>query len=265
MVKVRQDMTGWKMWEHGVPDSRLTIIKQTDDYINPKGIHDARWLCLCQCGNQVVARGHALKNGHTKSCGCLHKEMASQLYKTNKKKLPKYELNLYDEYGFYGVGYCVNTNSKFYFDMNDYNLIKDYCWDEQLDSRSNYKTVVAKVDKTNKHISMHQLLGCKGYDHEDRNPLNNRRYNLRPATSVQNSQNKKLMSNNTSGVTGVSWNKKINKWSAYVTINKTLVNLGYFENKDDAIKARLKAEAEYYKEFAPQKHLYYEYGITVQN
>ena len=29
--------------------------------------------------------------------------------------------------------------------------------------------------------------------------------------------------------------------------------------------ARLKAEIEYYKEFAPQKHLFEEYGITVQN
>lgn len=263
MVKVKVDMTGWKMCEHGVPDSRLTVIKQADDYINPKGVHDAQWLCLCECGNQVIVRGYALKSGRTKSCGCLHKEMASQLHKTNKKKLPKYELDLQDEHGYYGIGYCVNTNSKFYFDMNDYDLIKDYCWDEHCGNKSDYRIVVAKINGTNKHISMHQLLGCKGYDHEDRNPLNNRRYNLRPATAVQNSLNRKLMSNNTSGVTGVSWNKGVNKWVAYVTINKTLVNLGYFEVKDDAIKARLEAEVKYYGEFAPQKHLYEQYNVAI--
>ena len=31
MVKTKEDMTGWNMWEHGVPDSKLTVIKQTDD------------------------------------------------------------------------------------------------------------------------------------------------------------------------------------------------------------------------------------------
>ena len=30
------DMTGWVMKEHGIPDSRLTVIKRTEDYIAPK-------------------------------------------------------------------------------------------------------------------------------------------------------------------------------------------------------------------------------------
>lgn len=28
MANITEDMTGWKMWEHGVPDSRLTVIKK---------------------------------------------------------------------------------------------------------------------------------------------------------------------------------------------------------------------------------------------
>ena len=39
MVKVKIDMTGWKMWEHGVPESRLTVIKQVNDYVTPQGVH----------------------------------------------------------------------------------------------------------------------------------------------------------------------------------------------------------------------------------
>lgn len=34
-----------------------------------------------------------------------------------------------------------------------------------------------------------------------------------------------------------------------------MIHLGYFDNKDDAIKARLYAEQKYFKEFALQKHL----------
>lgn len=36
MVKVRKDMTGWNMWEHGVLDSKLTVIKQAEDYVSNK-------------------------------------------------------------------------------------------------------------------------------------------------------------------------------------------------------------------------------------
>ena len=32
------------------------------------------WLCNCECGTERAVVGHQLKNGVSKSCGCLHKE-----------------------------------------------------------------------------------------------------------------------------------------------------------------------------------------------
>lgn len=75
-VKPKEDMTGWVMSEHGVPDSRLTVIKQVDDYIFPKSQKRlARWLCECSCNdhNKVITISTKLKNGEIKSCGCLKK------------------------------------------------------------------------------------------------------------------------------------------------------------------------------------------------
>ena len=38
--------------------------------------------CLCSCGNNKKVRKGALVSGHTKSCGCLHKEQATRLGKS---------------------------------------------------------------------------------------------------------------------------------------------------------------------------------------
>ena len=62
---------------------------------------------------------------------------------------------------------------------------------------------------------------------------------------------------------GVGWHKKSSKWQARININKVQETLGMFSSKEDAIKARLMAEQKYYGEFAPQKHLFEQYGIGV--
>ena len=56
----------------------------------------------------------------------------------------------------------------------------------------------------------------------------------------------------------------MNQWQVYISINKQRTHLGYFDNKEDAIKTRLKAEIKYYGEFAPQRHLFEQYNIDVQ-
>jgi len=47
----------------------LTVV---EDAGNHKQGH-SQWLCQCDCGNGVVVVGSSLKNGHTKSCGCLYR------------------------------------------------------------------------------------------------------------------------------------------------------------------------------------------------
>jgi hypothetical protein len=44
-------------------------------------------------------------------------------------------------------------------------------------------------------------------------------------------------------------------------VNRKQIRLGCFSDKIDAIKARLKAEKEYFGEFAPQQHLFEQYEV----
>lgn len=257
MVKVREDMTGWVMTEHGVPNSRLKVIKQVEDYVSPTGQHQARWLCECSCKehNKVTVTSNKLKRGDVMSCGCMSKEKSSQRWKD------RHLTNAYDLSGDYGIGWTSNTNKEFYFDLEDYDKIKDIYWHEHFNK--SYSILVGRDITTGKNVKMHILLGYRGYDHIDRNALNNKKDNFRQATKQENARNHSLAKNNTSGFIGVSWDKQCLKWSAYIIINKKHKRIGRFEDKNDAIVARLEAELKYFgAEFAPQRHLFEEYGIT---
>ena len=180
------------------------------------------------------------------------------------KQYNQYMLNLKDEYGTYGVGYCSNTRREFYFDMNDYDKIKNYCWIETMkDDR--YSIPMARDINTGKLIKIHYIVADKFFDHVDRNPFNNRKYNLRPATPTENARNHKLRNDNKSGFIGVIWDKENNKWLSYIRVDKKHKNLGRFDNKEEAIKARLEAERKYFGKFAPQIHLFEEYGIVIED
>ena len=253
MVKVKEDMTGWIMSEHGFPNSRLSIIRQAEDYITPQGLHYAQWWCSCSCGNSgnFIRKGADIRCGDVQSCGCLRVD--------THKKYNRVVLNLEDEYGEYGIGYCSNTDNEFYFDMDDYDKIKEYCWYE-VDC-GEYHTMEAYEKTTQSQIKMHWLIVGKHYDHADRNPFNNRKYNLRKATVAQNSANRRILKRNTSGFIGLCWEEKRNKWKTSICVNNKRINLGRFDNKEDAIRARLRAEKEYFGEFAPQQHLFNEYDI----
>ena len=254
MVKVRKDLTGKTF-------GRLTVLRQVDDFVLPDGRHRAQWLCECSCAqhNTVVVVGDRLKSGMTKSCGCISKELASQQLQNNRK-YNAYDPVVYcDEYGEYMIGYCSNTNNKFYFDAEDYELIKQYCWRENV-SRKYHELTTRNITSTKhlystQNIRFSKIINCENYDHIDKNPLNNRKYNLRQCTFRENMYNRGIRNDNTSGVTGVYFEKQSNKWKAQITSDGIKKYLGRFDNKDDAIKARLLAEQKYFKDFAPQKHL----------
>lgn len=86
-------------------------------------------------------------------------------------------------------------------------------------------------------------------DHINGSRSDNRWANLRQATRAQNGSNLKLKTNNTSGYSGVSFEKIGNKWVAYINISGRKVSLGRYDIKEDAISARKTAEINFFGEF----------------
>ena len=77
--------------------------------------------------------------------------------------------------------------------------------------------------------------------------------NLRLATSSQNMWNSCKPKTNTSGLKGVHWHKRDQKWQAEIQIFGKKKHLGYFSTKEDAYAARLEAEKIYHGEFVPSE------------
>lgn len=90
-------------------------------------------------------------------------------------------------------------------------------------------------------------------DHIDGDRSNNRLNNLRVTKKLKNPINCKKYKNNKSGVIGVYWNSRLEKWCASIGINKKIIHLGVFEVFEDAVEERLKAEKEYFGEFKRDK------------
>jgi len=52
---------------------RLTVVREATQ----GGWKEIRWLCRCDCGSTVIARGSSLRRGCPRSCGCLSREVTA--------------------------------------------------------------------------------------------------------------------------------------------------------------------------------------------
>jgi len=293
----RRDLTGQTF-------GNLLVIKE-DKIIK----HKKYWLCECQCSNKTIKSVETshLKNGHTKSCGCLPrpnklneiigkqfgklivlrkdetkdninfvicqcncknktiKSIRIKDLKSGKTKscgclVKKY--NTYDLSNKYGIGYTTNNN-EFYFDLEDYEKIKNYCW---FFDKKGY--VVTKKDEKTIRLQRY-LFNIEEFlikvDHINHNLKDNRKCNLRIVNDSKNNMNKKLAKNNTSGVKGVNWHNRDSIWESSITYNKQRIYLGRFRNFKDAVRIRKEAEEKYQREYAYDKSIIRNQDIKMEN
>lgn len=223
-----KDLTGQRF-------GRLTVVSLDDTpYISPGGKKTRRWLCRCDCGNEVVVLQNALtsQNG-TRSCGCSRKETArkhginltgqrfGRLLVLGEAELEKPERNRTRR------GWRCRCD----------------CGKEVVVTR---KTILSGV----------QSCGCLLSETARKKVVEENTLRFYDGTMIPAIRpDRPLNKNNTSGVKGVHWNKAERCWVARIGFRGKTIMLGRFKRIEDAEKARKEAEEKYYK---PVLEEYYE-------
>lgn len=249
----------------------------------------AIWKFKCDCGNTVYIAKYNVIRGKT-HCGCLDKSRENRtcdVCGSENKVTLRFGRLLCHKHNLqmsrYGKTFrTVYDPNEFHFYCNECHILmynkngdlKDVCIIDREDYTKvkNMKWYISCGYPTTKYFDgfstriSRYLLNYNGenhIDHSNGNILDNRKCNLRIATSNQNAANqqKKVRNCKLIGVNYNKWNGDF-KWIPKIMVNYKNIWLGAYDDKEEAIKARLVAENKYFGEFAPQKHLFEKYGIV---
>lgn len=142
-------------------------------------------------------------------------------------------------------------------DPEDVGQVTRYSWHALRRGHTRYAkaTLRSAEDPKGGTILMHRLIlgvvdpGIQ-VDHRDGDGLNNRRSNLRICSREENLRYTRLRSDSRTGLKGVGFNARLNRYHARIFVNKKSVYLGSFETAEEAHAAYCRAAEIHYREFA---------------
>lgn len=190
----------------------LTAIRDTGKRY--KGL--SVWHCQCDCGNTCEVTTNHLRTGHTTSCGCAK----GQREDLTGKRFGRLVVQEY-------IGR-----------KNGYTLWKCAC--------DCGNSIVTSAHS----LKMGRTKSCGCLNTETRSQSAYSRFGFVDGTSLVGiSDKRRLNKNNSSGVRGVTFDKKRNKWVAQITFQRKNYYLGRYDTKEEAIAARKAGEEKYYGKY----------------
>ncbi|MCL2355717.1 MAG: AP2 domain-containing protein [Defluviitaleaceae bacterium] len=209
-----RDLTGKKF-------GKLTVLKKSD--VKKRGRN--MWDCICDCGNKATVLGANLEKGVTKSCGCLSKVPHEHMLGKKFGRLTVVRMSNIKKYG-YTAWECICE-----------------CGNETIVSG----TILRQGDTLS--CGCLRTEACQRGIVKARTKLDSTRVDGVLTAALD----KKMLKNNKSGVKGVCFANKAQKWLAAIGINNKQIRLGAFDNFEDAVEARKKAEEKYFKPFLDKR------------
>lgn len=243
ILKVNDNLTG-------INFGFLIAIKQNGEkqyrhYVSPL------WLCKCKlCNKEINVSAQRLISGKSKSCGCLMHTRLYSIYHGMKCRV--YGTHKYHEY-YKDINICQEWLNDF---MNFYNWSIDNGYQDNLsidriDGNKDYCPENCRwaTNKEQQNNTSYNIYG--EIDGEKFTPQQiSKKYNIsiytiysRIERGLKNCELISSIEPNKTGVVGVSYNEKYNKWNAYLTYN----GKHYFkwcDNKEEAVKYRKQFESD---------------------
>jgi hypothetical protein len=216
-------------WESIVGNkyNRLTVLSVVGRDKNNKYIVE----CICECGNKIITSGTSVKLGKAKSCGCYQKEMARKAKTTHglvyhplhttwmniKQRCSNENKHDYKWYGGSDIGICEEWKDDF---KNFYNWCISNGWKEGLE-----------IDRINNE-EWYSPENCQWITQQKNKECGKRRFS----------------NYNTTGYTGITKDKKHEKYISAISYNGIKYYLGYFSDINDAVETRINKEIELFGE-----------------
>lgn len=210
---MHNELTGQKF-------GRLTVLEKA-------GINKNRvilWKCVCACGKIKIVRSVSLRNGHTKSCGCLQKDIIRKIRTTHgmqKTLIYKIWAAMLQR--------CNNPKDKAYKDYGGRGIKVCERW-------LKFENFFADMGERPENLTIERIDNDKGYYKK----------NCGWRSRTEQARNQRMCKPNKTGFTGVSWHKQGRKYQVYITANYKRHYLGLFAKLQEAIKARNQAEQKFW-------------------
>lgn len=181
------------------------------------------WLCRCVCGTVKIVVASSLKNGRSKSCGCLKRERTSQIRKSHGKS----ESCIYNTW-LNMLQRCNNPNNSGYKYYGDRGIVVEW---------KTFEDFYADMGDPPKGKSLDRINTNGNYSKE----------NCRWATQAQQGFNRRPKGKN-SKYRGITM--RGNSWRARIVLKNVEINIGHYKTEEEAYQARL-AFIEAHKEDLP--------------
>ena len=171
-----------------------------------------------KCGNHFRSRTANIKNGTTKSCGCILKEKTSKRLKEQNFK------HGYSKTRLYSIWKDMNKRCRHHKDYKGRGINVCKNWEDNFLNFRQWSLENGYKD----NLSIDRIDNYGGYSPE----------NCRWADKTTQCTNQRIKKNNTSGFVGVSYHNGKARWAASVGVNYKTLHIGYYSTKEEAVQAR---------------------------